>query len=148
MRISDWSSDVCSSDLNTCMDDTRAQPEDNGIVSAPSRDCRMSMAPSASPRSAGHILLVEDDAEISRMLRQVLSENGFTTTCVMSPTDMEPVLARGNVDLMVLDVMLPGEDGFSICRRLRATSGIPIIMLTALGEDVNRIVGLEIGADD
>src|SRR3546814_20634741 len=66
----------------------------------------------------------------------------------MSPTDMEPVLARGNVDLMVLDVMLPGEDGFSICRRLRATSGIPIIMLTALGEDVNRIVGLEIGADD
>src|SRR3546814_5656169 len=82
------------------------------------------------------------------MLRQVLSENGFTTTCVMSPTDMEPVLARGNVDLMVLDVMLPGEDGFSICRRLRATSGIPIIMLTALGEDVNRIVGLEIGADD
>src|SRR3546814_7169360 len=76
------------------------------------------------------------------MLRQVLSENGFTTTCVMSPTDMEPVLARGNVDLMVLDVMLPGEDGFSICRRLRATSGIPIIMLTALGEDVNRIVGL------
>src|SRR3546814_3778759 len=82
------------------------------------------------------------------MLRQVLSENGFTTTCVMSPTDMEPVLARGNVDLMVLDVMLPGEDGFSICRRLRATSGIPIIMLTALGEDVNRIVGLELGADD
>src|SRR3546814_16443897 len=82
------------------------------------------------------------------MLRQVLSENGFTTTCVMSPTDMEPVLARGNVDLMVLDVMLPGEDGFSICLRLRATSGIPIIMLTALGEDVNRIVGLEIGADD
>src|SRR3546814_4536551 len=82
------------------MNDTRAQPEDNGIVSAPSRDCRMSMAPSASPRSAGHILLVEDDAEISRMLRQVLSENGFTTTCVMSPTDMEPVLARGNVDLM------------------------------------------------
>src|SRR3546814_12154245 len=66
----------------------------------------------------------------------------------MSPTDMEPVLARGNVDLMVLDVMLPGEDGFSICRRLRATSGIPIIMLTAPGEDVNRIVGLEIGADE
>src|SRR3546814_17134884 len=68
------------------------------------------------------------------MLRQVLSENGFTTTCVMSPTDMEPVLARGNVDLLVLDVMLTGEAGFSICRRLRATSGIPIIILTALGE--------------
>ena len=61
---------------------------------------------------------------------------------------MEPVLARGHVDLVLLDVMLPREDGFSICRRLRATSGMPIIMLTALGEDVNRIVGLEIGADD
>jgi two-component system OmpR family response regulator len=108
----------------------------------------MSMAPSASPSSAGHILLVEDDAEISRMLRQVLSENGFTASWVTSAAEMEPVLARGNVDLMVLDVMLPGEDGFSICRRLRAASRIPIIMLTALGEDVNRIVGLEIGADD
>jgi two-component system OmpR family response regulator len=61
---------------------------------------------------------------------------------------MEPVLARGDIDLMVLDVMLPGEDGYSICRRLRANSAIPIIMLTALGEDVNRIVGLELGADD
>jgi two-component system OmpR family response regulator len=108
----------------------------------------MSIAPAASPDSAGHILLVEDDAEISRMLRQVLSENGFTSRWVASAAEMGPVLAHGNVDLVMLDVMLPGEDGFSICRRLRATSGIPIIMLTALGEDVNRIVGLEIGADD
>ena len=82
------------------------------------------------------------------MLRQVLSENGFSAFSVSSAAEMEPVLARGNVDLVVLDVMLPGEDGFSVCRRLRATSGIPIIILTALGEDVNRIVGLEIGADD
>jgi two-component system OmpR family response regulator len=108
----------------------------------------MHLAPSASPISAGHILLVEDDAEISRMLQQVLSENGFTACWVRSATEMEPVLERGHVDLVVLDVMLPGEDGFSICRRLRATSKVPIIMLTALGEDVNRIVGLEIGADD
>ena len=113
-----------------------------------SRDCHMSMVPSASSSAAGHILLVEDDAEISRMLRQVLSENGFSAFSVSSAAEMEPVLARGNVDLVVLDVMLPGEDGFSVCRRLRATSGIPIIILTALGEDVNRIVGLEIGADD
>jgi two-component system, OmpR family, response regulator len=108
----------------------------------------MSMAPAASRSPAGHILLVEDDAEIARMLRQVLSENGFTASWVPSAAEMEPVLARGDIDLVVLDVMLPGEDGFSVCRRLRATSGIPIIMLTALGEDVNRIVGLEIGADD
>jgi two-component system OmpR family response regulator len=108
----------------------------------------MLTAPAASPTSAGHILLVEDDAEIARMLQQVLSENGFTACWVASAVDMEPVLARGKVDLVVLDVMLPGEDGFSICRRLRATSAMPIIVLTALGEDVNRIVGLEIGADD
>lgn len=111
-------------------------------------ECDMPMAPSASPGFAGDILLVEDDAEISRMLQQVLSENGFTTSWVTSAVEMEPVLERGNVDLVVLDVMLPGEDGFSICRRLRAASGIPIIMLTALGDDVSRIVGLEIGADD
>lgn len=82
------------------------------------------------------------------MLRQTLLENGFTACSVTSAAEMEPVLARGTVDLVVLDVMLPGEDGFSICRRLRASSRIPIIMVTALGEDVNRIVGLEIGADD
>lgn len=82
------------------------------------------------------------------MLRQTLSENGFAASSVTSAAEMAPVLARGAVDLVVLDVMLPGEDGFSICRRLRATSRIPIIMLTALSEDVNRIVGLEIGADD
>lgn len=82
------------------------------------------------------------------MLRQVLSENGFTACSVTSAAEMEPVLEHGNIGLIVLDVMLPGEDGFSICRRLRASSRIPIIMLTALGDDVNRIVGLEIGADD
>lgn len=82
------------------------------------------------------------------MLTQTLSENGFTTSAVASAAQMEPVLERGTVDLVILDVMLPGEDGFSICHGLRATSRMPIIMLTALGEDVNRIVGLEVGADD
>jgi two-component system OmpR family response regulator len=108
----------------------------------------MAMAPSTSPQSAVNILLVEDDAEISRMLRQALSENGLATYCVTSATEMDSILTHRDIDLVVLDVMLPGEDGFSICRRLRAASGIPIIMLTALGEVVNRIVGLEIGADD
>jgi two-component system OmpR family response regulator len=103
---------------------------------------------STAPSPAGHILLVEDDQEISRMLRHTLAENGFTTSAVASATEMAPVLEHGNVDLVVLDVMLPGEDGFSICRRLRAASAIPILILTALGDDVNRIVGLEIGADD
>lgn len=111
-------------------------------------DLCMQTVLSASSGTARHILLVEDDAEISEMLRQVLAENNFVARCVSSATEMESILARETVDLVVLDVMLPGEDGFSICRRLRASSNIPIIMLTALGEDVNRIVGLEIGADD
>jgi two-component system OmpR family response regulator len=94
------------------------------------------------------ILLVEDDPEISRMLIDVLSESGFVAWSVSSGPDMDALLARETVDLVVLDVMLPGEDGFSICRRLRAASAIPIIMVTARGEDIDRIVGLEIGADD
>jgi two-component system OmpR family response regulator len=94
------------------------------------------------------ILLVEDDAEISRMLVEVLSESGFTALSVTSATEMEASMAAATIDLVVLDIMLPGEDGLSICRRLRAASPIPIIMLTARGTDVDRIVGLEIGADD
>lgn len=98
--------------------------------------------------SSAHILLVEDDAEISEMLRDVLSENGFKASAVSSASGMDDLLAREHVDLIVLDIMLPEESGLSICRRLRSSSGMPIIMLTALGDDVSRIVGLEIGADD
>lgn len=82
------------------------------------------------------------------MLTDVLSESGFVAWSVSSAVDMDKLLARQTVDLVVLDIMLPGEDGLSICRRLRAASAIPIIMVTARGEHVDRIVGLEIGADD
>jgi two-component system OmpR family response regulator len=101
---------------------------------------------SAQPR--GHILVVEDDPVIHRMLSEVLGENGFSVTGAGSAVEMDRVLASSEIDLMVLDVMLPGEDGFSICSRLRSTSNVPILMLTALGQDIDRIVGLEIGADD
>jgi two-component system OmpR family response regulator len=94
------------------------------------------------------ILLVEDDPEISQMLAAVFSESGFAIALAPTPEMMDAHLMRGGIDLVVLDVMLPGEDGFSICRRLRASSNVPIIMLTALGEEVDRIVGLELGADD
>jgi two-component system OmpR family response regulator len=100
-------------------------------------------------RSApARILLVEDDPEIARMSLEVLRDNGFTACAAPSATEMDARLARERIDLIVLDVMLPGEDGFSICRRVRAVSTIPIIMLTARSEDTDRIVGLEIGADD
>lgn len=108
--------------------------------------------PSApAPRSAAaarRVLLVEDDPEIAGMLADVLAENGFATLLVGSGEEMDAVLAREAVDVVLLDVMLPGEDGFSLCRRLRSVSSIPIIMLTARRADVDRIVGLEIGADD
>lgn len=95
-----------------------------------------------------HILLVEDDPEISQMVSDVLKENGFDASCVSSAPEMDAVLASEAVDLIVLDIMLPGEDGLSICQRLRSRSGVPIIMLTARRSDIDRIVGLEIGADD
>ena len=94
------------------------------------------------------VLLVEDDLEIAAMLVDMLTENGFEAVASSSAADMEIELRKQPFDLIVLDAMLPGEDGFSICRRLRSSSVTPIIMLTALSEDVDRIVGIELGADD
>ena len=108
----------------------------------------MPFAAAAVPDVKPHVLLVEDDAEISRMLTGVLSESGFSVATVASAVEMDAVLGRVAVDLIVLDIMLPGEDGLSICRRLRGASAIPIIMVTARGDAVDRIIGLEIGADD
>lgn len=108
----------------------------------------MPIAASRGQTSAAHVLLVEDDADISEMLTEALSDGGFTASTARSSIEMDAVLRRDNVDVVVLDIMLPGEDGLSICQRLRAASDVPIVMLTALKEDVDRIVGLEIGADD
>ncbi|MET0969541.1 MAG: response regulator transcription factor [Tardiphaga sp.] len=108
----------------------------------------MAHSPRAASATGRHILCVEDDAEIASMLAEVLRESGFESSIVASAREMDTVLDRQHVDLVLLDIMLPGEDGFSICRRLRANSQIPIIMVTARGEDVDRIVGLELGADD
>ena len=82
------------------------------------------------------------------MLSDVLAESGFEPCLVGSAAEMDNVLNRQSVDVIILDIMLPGEDGLSACRRLRATSPVPIIMVSARDEDIDRIVGLEIGADD
>lgn len=102
----------------------------------------------ATTRLGSRILIVEDDFEIARMLGDTLAENGMVVEIAEGAAEMNALLRNRAFDLVVLDVMLPGEDGFSICRRLRAETTIPILMLTALGEEVDRIVGLEIGADD
>ena len=95
------------------------------------------------------ILVVDDDLRLRDLLKRYLGEQGFNVKTVSDAPQMDRALLREHFDLMVLDLMLPGEDGLSICRRLRGTSNaIPIVMLTAKGDDVDRIVGLEMGADD
>jgi two-component system OmpR family response regulator len=95
-----------------------------------------------------HVLIVDDDREIRGLLAQYLEKHDFRTTAVADGREMRRILDRSHIDLLVLDLMLPGEDGLSLCRELRGRSQLPIIMLTARGEDVDRIVGLELGADD
>ncbi|MBX9924981.1 MAG: response regulator [Hyphomicrobiaceae bacterium] len=96
-----------------------------------------------------HIIIVEDDPEIRALVTSYLSKNGFSVGAASGSVELDRMLATsGEPDLIVLDVMLPGEDGLAICRRLRARSRVPIMMLTARGDDVDRIVGLELGADD
>jgi len=97
---------------------------------------------------SSHILVVEDDREIRTMVSRFLTKNGCRVTPTGDAPSMDRALTTARIDLIVLDIMLPGEDGLSICRRLRTTSSTPIIMLTAAGDPVARVVGLEMGADD
>jgi DNA-binding response OmpR family regulator len=98
---------------------------------------------------APHILVVDDDPGIQTLLGRYLREQGFVVRVVGSGSEMDAaLLADPKVDLLVLDIMLPGEDGLSIARRLNPKTRPPLIMLSARGEDIDRIVGLEVGADD
>lgn len=94
------------------------------------------------------ILVVDDDPEIRALLEEYLGENGYLTSSIPDGDSLEALLEKRDVDLVILDVMLPGEDGYTLCRRLRTKYNTPIIMLTARGDDIDRIIGLEIGADD
>lgn len=95
-----------------------------------------------------HILVVDDHRQIRDSVSRYLEKNGLRATAAKDAVEMDARLATGHFDLVVLDVMMPGEDGLSVCRRLAADGRVPVIMLTALGQDTDRIVGLEIGADD
>ena len=99
-------------------------------------------------KSSENILVVDDDDKLRALLIRYLGEEGFKVSGVADGERMDRFLHDNPVDLLVLDLMLPGEDGLSIARRLRSTRNIPIIILSARGDEVDRIVGLEVGADD
>ena len=95
-----------------------------------------------------HILVVDDHRDIRDLLARYLVKHGLRVTTAADGPGLKQALKASAVDLVVLDIMMPGEDGLSLCRHLRETSGIPVILLTAMAEDTDRVVGLEIGADD
>jgi two-component system OmpR family response regulator len=106
----------------------------------------MNVAIAAAPEP--HILVVDDDAGLRQHISAYLAEHSLKVDVAQNAAEMEQVLAAKPIEVVVLDVMMPGEDGLSICRRLAARNGPPVIMLSAMGEEVDRIVGLELGADD
>ncbi len=95
-----------------------------------------------------HILIVDDDSEIRDLLSRFLSKHDFRVSTAKDGREMRQAMTDWSIDLLVLDLMMPGEDGLNVCRQVRGESNIPIIMLTAMGEEVDRIIGLEVGADD
>ena len=95
-----------------------------------------------------HLLIVDDDREIRDLLSRFLVKHGYRVSTAKDAREARRILADARIDLGILDIMMPGEDGLSLCRDLRANSALPLIMLTAMGEETDRIVGLEVGADD
>jgi two-component system OmpR family response regulator len=92
---------------------------------------------------ADHVLVVDDDAEIRKLLGEYLERNGFRVSLATDGAEMRRALGRSRPDIVVLDLMLPGDSGLTLCRDLRVESGLPVIMLTARADEVDRIVGLE-----
>jgi two-component system OmpR family response regulator len=95
-----------------------------------------------------HILIVDDHREIRDLVSRALTKEGFRVSTAADGKSMRKALADGRFDLILLDLMLPGESGLTLCREIRSTSQVPIIMVTAKGEEVDRVIGLELGADD
>ena len=104
-----------------------------------------------TPAPAGtgaHILIVDDDVQIRQLAAKLLREHGYRVSMARDGREMSQSLETAAFDLIILDIMLPGGNGLDLCREIRSRSAVPVIMLTALGSDTDRIVGLEIGADD
>lgn len=98
--------------------------------------------------SEGHILVVDDHEDIRELVSGLLARAGYSVSTAADGRQMRRTLKESKVDLIVLDLMLPGEDGLTLCRDLRATTDLPVVMLTAKGEEFDRVLGLEMGADD
>jgi two-component system OmpR family response regulator len=98
--------------------------------------------------SEHQLLLVDDDGEIRGLVSKFLRSNGFRVLTASNGVEMREALLHAGISLVILDIMLPGTDGLELCRELRRTSSVPVIMLTAKGDDLDRIIGLEVGADD
>lgn len=105
-------------------------------------------APAGPVIDSASLLVVDDDGEILTLVAKFLRGNGFRVHTARNGVEMNEALGRTSVDLIVLDLMLPGASGLDLCRDLRRTSSIPVVMLTAKGDDIDRIIGLEVGADD
>lgn len=103
---------------------------------------------SESEKTIQHLLIVDDDTRIRTLLQRFLSESGYRVTAAKDAAEARQLLASLDFDFIVLDVMMPGEDGFSLTKSIRETSSVPILLLTARGEPIDRIEGLERGADD
>lgn len=95
-----------------------------------------------------HILVVDDDPQISELIKEYLEQHGFRVSTAGNGIEMQKVLLRTRIDVVVLDLMMPGEDGLSLCRKLRDTTDVMIIMVSAMGDEPDRVIGLEMGADD
>jgi two-component system, OmpR family, response regulator len=95
-----------------------------------------------------HLLIVDDDREIRDLLSRFLAKHGYRVSAAKDAREARRLLADSRIDLAILDIMMPGEDGLALCRDIRAKSALPVIMLTAMGEEMDRIIGLEVGADD
>ncbi|HEX7944373.1 MAG TPA: response regulator [Phenylobacterium sp.] len=106
------------------------------------------MTPQPSVLPGRHVLVVDDDTHLREQVVAYLTEHGFQVHAAADARQMDSALAAAPIDLVVLDLMLPGEDGLSICRRLSAEGGPAIIMVSAMGEEIDRVLGLELGADD
>jgi two-component system OmpR family response regulator len=98
--------------------------------------------------SEPHLLIVDDHRDIRELLQRFLTQHNYRVSIACDGREMKKVLKTASIDLIVLDLMMPGEDGLTLCRNLRATSNVPIIMLTAMADEMDTIIGLEMGADD